>query len=142
MITASVPRAAANGLPSCRLAATRIEPTSAVPSEEPRLETLRERPEISPWSASGKLDCTTLTEAVSMIPTPAPISSRPGTQPTMPECGLTSASSRIVPTIVSTKPAMISERWACRLAILSARAEAARMPIVAGVSISPVWIAL
>ena len=36
-------------------AATRIVPAIAVPSDEPRLDTLRERPEISPWRSSGKL---------------------------------------------------------------------------------------
>src|SRR6202047_4200815 len=63
-------RATAKGLPTGSLTATRTEPTRAVPSEDPRLETLRDRPEISPWSWSGKLDWTTLTEAVSMVPTP------------------------------------------------------------------------
>jgi hypothetical protein len=49
-------RAAANGLPAGILTATRTDPASAVPSEDPRLETLRDKPEISPWSLSGKLD--------------------------------------------------------------------------------------
>jgi hypothetical protein len=35
---------------------TMIVPAIAVPKDEPRLETLRESPEISPCSASGKLD--------------------------------------------------------------------------------------
>src|SRR5580765_4932612 len=35
---------------------TMIVPAIAVPNDEPRLETLRESPEISPCSASGKLD--------------------------------------------------------------------------------------
>ncbi len=30
----------------------------------------RDKPEISPWSSSGKADCTTLTEGVSITPTP------------------------------------------------------------------------
>jgi len=34
----------------------------AAPREEPRLDTLRDSPEISPWRCSGKLDCTTLTD--------------------------------------------------------------------------------
>ena len=42
--------------------ATRMVPAIAVPSEEPRLETLRDSPEISPCCSSGKADCTTLTE--------------------------------------------------------------------------------
>src|SRR5208337_5347241 len=67
-ITRSIVSATAKGLPSGSLTATRAEPTRAVPREDPRLETLRDRPEISPWSVSGKLDWTTLTEAVSMSP--------------------------------------------------------------------------
>jgi hypothetical protein len=55
-ITSITVRATANGLPDGSLTATRTEPTRAVPSEDPRLETLRASPEISPWSASGKLD--------------------------------------------------------------------------------------
>ena len=47
-ITRIIVRATAKGLPSGSLTATRTEPTRAVPSEEPRLETLRDRPEISP----------------------------------------------------------------------------------------------
>src|SRR6202023_755476 len=47
---------------------------------EPRLETLRDRPEISPWSLSGKLDWTTLTEEVSIVPIPMPNRSSPGIQ--------------------------------------------------------------
>src|SRR5215203_6958110 len=57
---------------------TSTEPTKAVPSEEPRFETLRDNPEISPWSCSGKLDCTMLTDDVSITPTPRPIKKRPG----------------------------------------------------------------
>ena len=78
-------RATANGWPAGRATATKTDPTSAVPSDDPRLETLRDKPEISPWSASGKLDWTTLTDDVSMTPTPAPNSSNPGTQVRMPE---------------------------------------------------------
>src|SRR5580693_2295843 len=76
--TSMLVRATAKGLPSGSLTATRTEPTRAVPSEDPRLETLRDRPEISPWSWSGKLDWTMLTEEVNMVPTPAPNSSSPG----------------------------------------------------------------
>ena len=56
-----------------------IVPAIAVPNDEPRLETLRDSPEISPCSASGKLDWTTLTEGVSIAPTPRPIRNSPGT---------------------------------------------------------------
>src|SRR5580704_18482337 len=41
-------------------------PAIAVPIEDPRLETLRDSPEISAWRFSGKADCATLTEGVSM----------------------------------------------------------------------------
>ena len=39
-----------------RGSATRIVPAMAVPSEDPRLDTVRESPEISPCRPSGKLD--------------------------------------------------------------------------------------
>ncbi len=106
-------RATANGRPAGSVTATRTEPTSAVPSDEPRLETLRDRPEMSPWSSAGKLDWTTLTDDVSMTPIPAPNSSSPGTQVAMPECVLTKSSSRIMPRAVTRKPAMISHWMAC-----------------------------
>ena len=54
VITSMMVRATANGLPAGWTTATRTEPTSAVPSEDPRLETLRYSPEISPWSAAVK----------------------------------------------------------------------------------------
>src|SRR4051812_11305171 len=57
----------------------------AVPKDEPRLETLRESPEISPCCCSGKLDCTRLTEGVSMSPRPSPINSSPGANATTRE---------------------------------------------------------
>ena len=62
---------------------TRIVPAMAVPKDEPRFEMLRDRPEISPCSSSGKLDCTTFTEGVSMTPRPRPISRSPGTKARM-----------------------------------------------------------
>jgi len=42
------------------------------------LETLRERPEISPCWLSTKLHCTTLTDAVSTAPSPPPTRNSPG----------------------------------------------------------------
>ena len=78
-------------------AATRIVPAIAVPKEEPRLETLRERPEISPCGSSGKLDCTTLTEGVSIPPRPRPISNRPGTKAQMLDDATTRPSSSADP---------------------------------------------
>src|SRR6516165_8997023 len=135
-------KATANGFPSGNFTATRTEPTRAVPSDDPRFETLRDRPEISPWSASGKLDWTTLTEEVNMVPTPMPNSSSPGIHRQTPACARTRVSSKIIPAAVITKPAMISHRCGCRRANRSAAADATRIPIVPGVSTSPVLIAL
>ena len=58
--------------------ATRMVPAIAVPRQEPRLDTLRDRPEISPCRSSPKLDCTMLTDGVSMAPRPSPIRRSPG----------------------------------------------------------------
>jgi hypothetical protein len=60
--TSIIVRTTAKGWPAGSLTATRTEPTRAVPNDDPRLETLRDRPEMSRWSASGKLDWTTLTD--------------------------------------------------------------------------------
>src|SRR5215470_888629 len=84
---------------------TMTEPAMAVPSEDPRFETLRDKPEISPWSLSGKLDCTTLTEEVSIVPTPRPINSRPGMEARLLEVRAAKSNSRIMPAMVKTKPA-------------------------------------
>jgi hypothetical protein len=46
--TARKPMATPNGCPAGSLDATSSYPTSAVPSDDPRLETLRDRPEMSP----------------------------------------------------------------------------------------------
>src|SRR4051812_43579686 len=54
------------------VAATSTDPAIATPSDEPRFDTLRETPEMSPCTVSGQADCTTVTEAVSMAPTPNP----------------------------------------------------------------------
>ena len=77
-----------------------------------------------------------------MVPTPAPNSSSPGIHRQMPASARTRTSSKIIPMAVVRKPAMISHRCGCRRANRPAPAEAARIPIVAGVSIRPVWIAL
>ena len=61
------------------------------------METLRDRPEISPCCSSGKLDCTTFTDGVSMTPRPRPISSSPGANATTRDEAPTSASSRPIP---------------------------------------------
>src|SRR6266508_6741855 len=91
-ITVRVPNDAAYGLPPGYAAATRIEPTRAVPSDEPRFDTLRDSPEMSLWSRSGKLDWTMLTDEVSITPTPRPMHRSPGTELSTPDCGRTSAS--------------------------------------------------
>ena len=134
--------AAANGWPSGSLTATRIEPTSAVPSDEPRLDTHLDSPEMSPCSASGKLDCTRLTEDVSMIPVPAPSSSNPGIQVQIAEWARTSANSSRKPMVAIVKPAITSQRCGCRRANRSAPAEEMRITMVDGVSSNPVLIAL
>src|SRR5437660_12133791 len=114
---------------------TNTEPTSAVPSEDPRFEMLRDKPEISPWSFSGKLDCTTLTEDVSMTPTPAPISRRPGMKLRMLEVALAKNNRRIMPTMVITKPTRMRFLWEYLSASLLAIIDVSRMPMVAGVRI-------
>jgi len=53
-------------------------PAIAVPKDEPRFETLRERPDISPCLSSGNADCTMLTDGVSIAPKPKPIRNSPG----------------------------------------------------------------
>src|SRR5207245_11792459 len=84
--------------------ATRMVPAIAVPSDEPRLETLRDSPEISPWRSSGKLDCTTFTDGVSIVPLPRPISNSPGTNVATPDVSLPSASKSAMPASVTTNP--------------------------------------
>ena len=53
-------------------------PAIAVPNDEPRLEMLRESPDISPCFSSGNAPCTRLTDGVSITPSPSPISRSPG----------------------------------------------------------------
>ena len=117
-------------------------PAIAVPSDEPRLEMQRDRPEISPCCSSGNADCTTLTDGVSMTPTPSPRSSSPGANAQALGEPLTRASRTTIPTIVATKPAMMSVRCAYFLASRSAASDDTRMPPVAAVKITPVWMAL
>src|SRR5881392_366613 len=64
--------------PASARPATKMVPAIAVPIDDPRLDTLRDSPEISPWRFSGKADCTTLTDGVSIRPTPRPIRNSPG----------------------------------------------------------------
>ena len=78
--TASVAIAQAYAVVPVATTETRMVPAIAVPNDEPRLETLRDSPEISPCSSSGKLDWTTFTEGVSIAPTPRPMSSQAGNE--------------------------------------------------------------
>ena len=89
-------------------------------ADEPRLDTLRDRPEISPCSSSPKLDCTTLTDGVSITPEPQADQEQPGAKAQTLGEPLTMASRTPMPTIVTTKPAMIRVRWARRFASRSA----------------------
>src|SRR5262249_13848989 len=102
---------------------TRIVPAIAVPKDEPRLDTARDRPEISPCCSSGKLDCTTLTEGVSMPPRPRPISRRPGTKAAMLDVPGTRPIKSPIPTRVTTKPTTISVRCGYFLAKRSAASD-------------------
>src|SRR5262245_66011916 len=115
-------------------------PAIATPSEEPRFETLRDRPDISPWSSSAKLDCTTLTEDVNITPTPKPTRKRPGTKERTLDEPDTSHNRRSTPTNVTMKPARISVAWERLPANLGAPSEDSKIPIVAGVRIKPVSI--
>src|SRR5215216_7540971 len=121
---------------------TRIVPAIAVPKDEPRLDALRDRPEISPCSSSGKLDCTTFTEGVSIAPTPRPISSSPGTKAQTLSEARTRPSRSTSPARVTTKPATISVFCGNRSARRLAARDEARMPSVAAVKTTPVLIAL
>src|SRR3954452_2738814 len=112
---------------------TRIVPATAAPRDEPRLETERDKPEISPCSSSGKADCTTLTDGVSIAPTPRPISKSPGANAHGLGEPFTIASRTPMPAIVATEPAMMRERCWYRLASRSAASDEAKMPAVAAV---------
>jgi len=117
-------------------------PAIAVPSDDPRFDTLRDSPLISPWRFSGNADCTTLTDGVSMTPTPSPMSSSPGAKANTLGDPATSASSTAMPAVVTTKPAMMSVRCSYFLASRSAASDETRMPAVAAVKIAPVSMAL
>ena len=103
---------------------------------------LRDSPEISPWSCSGKLDWTTFTEGVSIPPRPRPTSAKPGTKAQMLSVALTRPSRSAIPAMVTTNPATINVRWAHLFARRSAAREEKRIPSVAAVKITPVLIAL
>src|SRR5215218_11481254 len=122
--------------------ATRIVPAIAVPKLEPRLDTLRDRPEISPCSLSGKLDCTTLTDGVSIAPRPSPIRSRPGANAQAVGDLLTKNSRTATPAMVRTNPARMRVRCAYRFASRSAASEETSNPTVAALKLTPAWDAL
>ncbi|MBB5786713.1 hypothetical protein HD601_001288 [Jiangella mangrovi] len=121
--------------------ATSTVPAIAVPRVEPRFEMLRDSPEISPCSSSPKLDCTTLTDGVSIRPSPRPISSRPGANAHTDGEPTTMSSSSPMPPMVSAKPATMSVRCDRRCASRSAASDDASRPAVAAVKITPVSIA-
>src|SRR3954449_2669462 len=103
--------------------ATRIVPAMAVPRVEPRLETLRDRPEISPCCDSGKADCTTLTDGVSPRPRPAPIRNKPGAnaQADVEPCARNTRST--IPALDTTNPTTMRPRAANRFARLPATSD-------------------
>lgn len=126
-------------LPIC---STRIDPMMETPNDEPKFEMLLDSPEISPWSLSGNCDWTITTEAVNIMPNPAPITKKPGIKYQTGDETLPKARSRAMPMIVKTKPLRMFTLVARRLASLPARAEVTKMPAVAEVNINPVLIAL
>ena len=72
-------------------------PAITVPKHDPRLDTLRDTQDISPWSCSGKADCTTLTDGLSMTPRPTPMRNSPGAKYQAPGWPLTMATSSRIP---------------------------------------------
>jgi hypothetical protein len=121
---------------------TRIVPAIAVPNEEPRFDTLRERPEISPCCSSGKADCTMFTEGVSMTPSPRPIRSSPGAKAMTRDEAPTRASRTPIPAATTTNPAMMRVLCGRRLASRSAASDETSTPTVAAVNMTPVSMAL
>src|SRR6478752_5397384 len=116
-------------------------PATAVPSDEPRLDTLRDTPEISPCCWSGKLDCTTLTDGVSIVPRPTPMSRSPGTNDhgvALPEA---ITSSRATPTMDNTKPPRMRLRCDVRRARRAAANEETMRPRVVAEKMTPVSMA-
>ena len=66
---------------------------------------------------------------------------RPGTKAHTLGEAATMARKVPMPTAVTAKPAMMSVRWAYRLASRPAASEETRSPTVAAVKMTPVWIA-
>ena len=67
---------------------------------------------------------------------------RPGQKVQTAESARASDQQQADPDDVRVKPARTSSRWGCRLAIRWAIADDSRMPMVAGISMSPVWMAV
>src|SRR4051794_20451906 len=120
--------------------ATRIVPATAVPMDEPRLDTERDSPEISPCISSSKLDCTRLTDGVSIAPRPNPVRNSPGARPHALVVAFAPTRSTAMPTMVVTNPAMMRVRWARRLANRSAPRDEINMPAVAAANMTQGWI--
>ena len=118
-------------------------PAIAVPNDEPRFETLRDSPEISPCFSSGKADWTRLTDGVSITPRPRPISSRPGANAHALDDGVDQGEQQPDPDDGDDEPAGDQRLLrAAAVASRSAASEEARTPSVAAVKITPVLIAL
>src|SRR5438552_19112591 len=103
----------------------------AVPRDEPRFDTLRDRPEISPCNASGKLDWTTLTEGVSIAPSPRVMKRSPGMKASTLDQAATNASSMTTPVNGMPKPEITSVRCEYEHAQRPARADETRLRTVA-----------
>jgi hypothetical protein len=124
------------------IAETRMVPATAVPNDEPRFEMLRERPEISPCRASGKLDWTTLTDGVNIAPTPSPNRNRPRRNARVRSEVLMNGIMNAKPMAAARNPAAINARCEYRFARPRAANEEIRTPAVADVKIRPVLIGL
>ena len=76
------------------------------------------------------------------MPSPRPMSRSPGAKAQTFDENLTMTSRTPIPQSVTMNPAMIRLRCGCFLASRSAAREEMRIPAVAAVKITPVWIAL
>ena len=121
--------------------ATRIVPATAVPSDEPRLDTLRDRPEISPWSSSGKLDWTRLTEGSASPDSQADQQEPGGERPGARRAGR-HGDEQADPAQRHDEAGDDQGPLRRLFASRSAASDETRMPSVAAVKITPVSIAL
>jgi hypothetical protein len=76
-----------------------------------------------------------------MMPTPTPIRNSPGARYQAPGWPFTMASSTMMPAMVITKPARMSVHDRNRRASRPAASDDSKMPTVAAVKITPVWMA-